>query len=97
MNGLFHRHHCTTPLPTLQGFRNFFPNALDFGGVVAYTNSTDNQRPQVNQMNDLSREWPMRRLIAIYLALLLVAAVFVATNYDELAYHYQLKWEGRPE
>lgn len=48
-------------------------------------------------MNDLSREWPVRRLIAIYLALLLVAAVFVVTNYDELAYHYELKKEGRPE
>lgn len=48
-------------------------------------------------MNDLSREWPVRRLIAIYLALLLVAAVVVVWNYDELAYHYELKWEGRPE
>ncbi|MFN3961658.1 MAG: hypothetical protein ACK4NQ_01620 [Fimbriimonadaceae bacterium] len=63
---------------------------------MAYTNGTDNQRPQVNQMNDLSREW-QRRLIAIYLAGLGLAAVFVACNYDELAYHYQLKWEGRPE
>lgn len=48
-------------------------------------------------MNRHSREWPTRRLIAIYLAGLGLAAVFVACNYDELAYHYQLKWEGRPE
>lgn len=39
----------------------------------------------------------MRRLIAIYLACLGLAAVFVAVNYDDLAYHYELKWEGRPE
>ena len=47
-------------------------------------------------MENLSRE-QLRCLIAIYLAGLGLVAWFVTHNYDELAYHYELKWEGRPE